>query len=129
MNDKTTTIGLDSASGVSSIRRSAINGLRWTILLGLVLFSQAAFADRVPGSFDLPVAVATNVRYEFDDPLIAGIESMRFADIRVRGWRLSARAYVGQTRVGDRWGPGIVYRHGNTVYGLNNRGLQVTRHF
>jgi len=122
MNDKTMTID------VATLRRPAVNGPKWMVLLALVLFSQAAFADKAP-SFDVPMPFATKVRYEFNDPLIAGIESMRFADIRVRGWQISAKAYVGQTRVGDRWGPGIVYTHGNTVYGFNNRGIQVTRHF
>lgn len=40
--------------------------------------------------------------------------------IRVRGWEVKDRLYIGQTRVGEDWGVGMMYTKGNFAYGLNN---------
>lgn len=40
--------------------------------------------------------------------------------IRVRGWEVKDRLYMGQTRVGDDWGVGMMYTSGNFAYGVNN---------
>lgn len=43
--------------------------------------------------------------------------------IRVRGWEVKDRLYIGQTRVGDDWGVGMMYTKGNFAYGLNDDGV------
>lgn len=94
------------------------------LALSLILFAGTAGAENPP------TATAADVRFEFDSSLPAGIERKRFLnDIRVRGWQVADRVYFGQAKVGDEWGIGFVFENGNTVYGLNNRGIQVTRQF
>lgn len=95
------------------------------LVLSLVLFSGAAGAEE-----SLVRTTASDTRYEFDGSLPAGIERRRFTDdIRVRGWQVADRVYFGQAKVADEWGVGFVFQDGNTVYGLNNRGIQITRQF
>ena len=44
--------------------------------------------------------------------------------LRVNGWLIGDSAYVGQTKVADKWGFGFVVDRGATKYGLNNRGME-----
>ena len=44
--------------------------------------------------------------------------------LRVNGWLIGDSAYVGQTKVADKWGFGFVVDRGTTKYGLNNRGME-----
>lgn len=95
------------------------------LVLSLILISCAAGAEE-----SLVRTAAQDVRYDFDSSLPAGLERKRFTDdIRVRGWKVADRVYFGQAKVADEWGVGFVFQDGNTVYGLNNRGIQVTRQF
>ncbi len=69
-------------------------------------------------------------RYEFSYAVLAGFERKRLgAGMKVKGWQVGQRIYFGQTRVGDRWGPGVVYQNGNTAYGINYQGVQITTRF
>ena len=43
--------------------------------------------------------------------------------MRVRGWKVKDQFYVGQTRVGKKWGLGMMMTQGNFAYGLNNKGV------
>lgn len=120
---------LTSGLGVLLVGNRAISGglnkaVSARLALTLILFAGTAGAE------DPATAAAADVRFEFDSSLPAGIERKRFLnDIRVRGWQVADRVYFGQARVGDEWGVGFVFENGNTVYGLNNRGIQVTRQF
>jgi hypothetical protein len=49
--------------------------------------------------------------------------------LRVRGWEISDNIYFGQTKVGGKWGPGLLIDHDEYVYGINHRGIQVLRRF
>lgn len=112
-------------------RKTIIATAKWCVFLGLAISSQAVMADPMDGA-----RVSTgmqNVRFEFTDPRPAGFETDHLQDrldtIQVRGWRVSNHAYFGQTRVAHHSGFGLVYQNGNTLYQVNNRGLQVTRYF
>lgn len=104
----------------------ATTAFKCCTILGLALSSTAVFADDVPSLSDLSPEM---VRYQFNSPHLAGIETRRLQNIRIRGWQVTANAYIGQTKVAHRSGFGVVFRNGNTVYQLNNRGIQVTRYF
>jgi len=55
-----------------------------------------------------------------------GLQRRRFGkQLRVRGWRVGQRVYVGQTKVGGSWGIGVVVDRGAYRYGINNRGVSL----
>lgn len=43
--------------------------------------------------------------------------------MRVRGWKVKDNFYLGQTRVGKKWGLGVMMTQGNFAYGWNNKGV------
>jgi hypothetical protein len=67
----------------------------------------------------------------FDTALSANtFERHRFSDnLRVRGWRVAQDLYFGQAKVADRWGIGLLLKKDKVVYGVNHRGVQITRQF
>ena len=46
--------------------------------------------------------------------------------MRVRGWEIKDDIYFGQTRVGSKWGVGMMMNDGNFAYGVNNKGVGMT---
>lgn len=87
----------------------------------------AAVAEE-PGSLDL--SVDRSIEFRFSDVYPGGIERRSLASgIRVRGWQLGERLYFGQAKVTDHWGVGLVFEHGDVVYGINHRGIQVKKTF
>ena len=46
--------------------------------------------------------------------------------MRVRGWEVRDRLYLGQARVGDDWGVGMMMVKGNFAYGFNDEGVGLT---
>jgi len=46
--------------------------------------------------------------------------------MRVRGWEIKDNLYFGQTRVGSKWGVGMMMNDGNFAYGVNNKGVGMT---
>lgn len=46
--------------------------------------------------------------------------------MRVRGWEMTDNFYLGQTRIGNQWGVGMLKTQGNFAYGLNNKGVGMT---
>jgi hypothetical protein len=42
--------------------------------------------------------------------------------MRMRGWKLKDNLHLGQTRVGKKWGLGVMMTQGDFAYGLNNKG-------
>jgi len=46
--------------------------------------------------------------------------------MRVRGWEIKEDIYFGQTRVGSKWGVGMMMNDGNFAYGVNNKGVGMT---
>jgi len=56
-----------------------------------------------------------------------GIQQLKVdKSLRVRGWEVKDDFYVGQTRVGKKWGLGMMMTDGNFAYGLNNKGVGMT---
>lgn len=89
-------------------------------------------ADNVQAPLDLSLASSSNasINFEFTDQKLGGFERKRMSkDLRIRGWRITDHLYVGQAKVAKKWGLGLVYEVDNTVYGLNHRGLQITKRF
>lgn len=43
--------------------------------------------------------------------------------MRVRGWKVRDNLYLGQTRVGKKWGLGVMMTQGNFAYGWNSKGV------
>jgi hypothetical protein len=50
-------------------------------------------------------------------------------ELRIRGWEVKDDFYIGHTKVGDRWGLGILIERDDYVYGINHRGIQVLKRF
>ena len=50
--------------------------------------------------------------------LVSGELSQNFPG-EVRGWQVAKNIYLGQAKVAKKWGLGLVYERGNTVYGIN----------
>lgn len=77
---------------------------------------------------DLSVPETDEHRFDFQDTRLAGFERRKVtSDLRLRGWDVGNGIYFGQAKVGRKWGVGFLYEDGDTVYGLNNRGLQVVK--
>jgi len=75
--------------------------------------------DRAPG-----------MQLQFDDMKLGGFERYKLNNkMRVRGWQFGEKTYIGQTKVGKKWGLGFVFENGDTVYGVNHRGIQIMRRF
>ena len=63
-------------------------------------------------------------------PAANSFEQHRFSDnLRVRGWQVAQNLYFGQAKVADKWGIGLLLKKDSIVYGVNHRGLQITRQF
>jgi hypothetical protein len=55
---------------------------------------------------------------------LLGVQQLKVdKSLRVRGWEVKDDFYVGQTRVGKKWGLGMMMTDGNFAYGLNNKGV------
>ena len=60
----------------------------------------------------------------------SSFERHKFSDnLKIRGWRVAENLYFGQAKVADRWGIGLLLKKDKVVYGVNHRGLQITRQF
>ena len=94
-------------------------------------------------AFSLPLAAAESLQLRFahvDQDSFQGAQ-YEFEDVRrferrkitknfkVRGWQVARNVYLGQVKVAKKWGLGLVYKRGNTVFGMNNRGIQVMKRF
>lgn len=59
-----------------------------------------------------------------------GFLEQKFGDeTQVRGWEVLPKTYVGQTKVLDSWGVGIVIEKDDYVLGINNRRLSIGTKF
>jgi hypothetical protein len=59
-----------------------------------------------------------------------GFNEHRFGnETQVRGWEVLPKTYVGQTKVLDSWGVGIVIEKDDYVLGINNRRLSIGTRF
>jgi hypothetical protein len=50
-------------------------------------------------------------------------------ELRIRGWKVRENVYFGHTKVANRWGLGVLFKHRGIVYGVNNRGFQILKQF
>ena len=88
----------------------------------------SSYADESSNPSDL--GYQSNLAVDFNIPTFGGFERRRITNqVRVRGWRVGKYTYIGQARVDNHWGPGFIVTRGNTVYGMNHRGIQVMRKF
>ncbi len=97
-------------------------------LLGI---ATPAVADETD-SLDLALVDVSSytTTFEFSEERLGGFERKKLTrDLKVRGWEVAENVYFGQAKVGKKWGLGFVYEDGDTVYGLNHRGLQVMKRF
>jgi hypothetical protein len=120
-------------SSFTSSKPTGTAAIALLLLASLTGIADSASADN-PAPFRIAPAmyspVTRHVEYDLDESPLAGIERKRFSsDLRIRGWQVARRLYFGQTKVANEWGLGFVYTNGNTVYGLNHRGIQVMRRF
>lgn len=115
------------------MNKNLINAaLKWGVFLALAFSATDALAAD-PGDFSPMMSGNHDVRFEFKRPELAGFETDRLRNrlqsIQVRGWHVAHSAWFGQTRIAHHSGVGLVVQNGNTVYQLNNRGLQITKYF
>ncbi len=69
-------------------------------------------------------------QYKFEDIRLRGFERREMTkNLKARGWQVAKNIYLGQAKVAKKWGLGLVYERGNTVYGISNRGIQVMKRF
>lgn len=105
-----------------------IIAVRLLLAIGVLSYTATAAADE-PLDLSMPDEPSGH-HFDFDSAAIGNIERRRLTgNIRVRGWEVRENFYIGQARVGDKWGLGMVFQQGKTVYGLNHRGLEVTYSF
>ena len=50
-------------------------------------------------------------------------------DMKIRGWAIAEDVYFGQAKVAGEYGLGIVVDKGDVSWGLNHRGVAVTKKF
>ncbi|MCB1693576.1 MAG: hypothetical protein KDI19_12485 [Pseudomonadales bacterium] len=96
------------------------------VLCALVM-SFSCFADDRTMADDIQAADTT---YKFVDERPAGIQQEQFArNLKVTGWKVGDGVYFGQAHIANSRGFGFLFKHGKTLYGVNHRGIQVTRYF
>lgn len=49
--------------------------------------------------------------------------------LKIRGWKITDKVYLGQTKIDKKWGFGFVVDHGNVQYGINHTGIHLQRRF
>lgn len=77
---------------------------------------------------DLKLSLPTSYKFTDDEP--TGLYRKKLSsDFRIRGWEVADSLYLGQAKVGDKWGFGMVFQKGNTAYGINHRGIQMMKRF
>lgn len=95
--------------------------------IAILLAASAASSVKADDAAPLDFSVPNQVDYKFDSSLI---ERRQLAPgVKVRGWEIADQVYFGQARVADKWGLGLVFEDGNTVYGVNHRGVQWMKRF
>ena len=113
-------------------------------LLTLVLFLSDASAD-AQGNLDTsplwltsfpaqsefaPAQKSISSELQFRDEKVANLRQIKLtSELRIRGWKISDKFYVGHTKVANRWGVGVLVEHRGLVFGVNNRGVQILKRF
>jgi hypothetical protein len=101
--------------------------MKFLITIAILLAASAASTAIADDAAPLDFTLSSAVDYEFDNALI---ERKQLAPgVKVRGWEISEQVYFGQAKVADRWGLGLVFEDGDTVYGVNHRGVQWMKRF
>ena len=102
------------------------------VITGLLFHASTLQADQESAPLELSLADISfsSPQFEFTDERLGGFERKKMTkDVRIRGWKVTDRMYVGQAKVAKKWGLGLVYENGNTVYAVNHRGFQVMKRF
>ncbi|MBT4160124.1 MAG: hypothetical protein HOE54_02380 [Gammaproteobacteria bacterium] len=95
-----------------------------------MILSLALCAGSASAQEPLDLKIEKPARFEFSDTILGGFERKKLnRDVRLRGWNVGNGIYIGQAKFAKKWGLGFVYENGDTVYGLNNRGIQVLKRF
>ncbi len=101
---------------------------QWLLVCILTTIALNTQADETFKPYDLQYQA--DLSLSFEDSVLGGFERRKMSSqMKIRGWKVGKNTYFGQTRVDDRWGLGFVIDRGNTVYGLNHRGIQFLRKF
>ena len=80
--------------------------------------------EGTPNPKTLALSLQTQKHYPF------GIIRLKIdRSMRIRGWELRNKTYVGQTKVGSEWGVGVLFVRESYSWGVNNRGLSVIKKF
>lgn len=97
---------------------------------GTTAAEQPGDHSRFEAPLDLAYRPVDNLSVDFKSANIAGLEQRQLtSSVQVRGWQVAQNIYFGRARVGDRSGVGLVFDQGDTVIGINHRGIQFTRDF
>ena len=68
--------------------------------------------------------------FKYKEVKLGGFERKKLSKgFKVRGWEVARKVYLGQAKIAKKWGFGVVVERGNTVYGMNHRGIQVLKRF
>lgn len=108
-------------------RKTREAGIFTALIISSLMLASPAHAERGSYAASIMKNNANDVRFDIDE--YRGFERRRFGSMRVRGWQIAGRVYFGQAKIADEWGLGFVIEDGDTVYGFNNRGIEVTRYF
>jgi hypothetical protein len=92
------------------------------------IFSKAAVF------FALAVAFAANPASAAEEKLDLKynktIQSIKFSkDLKVRGIKLSEGIYMGQAKVAGKYGFGVVVDRKSYFWGINHRGISISKRF
>ena len=61
---------------------------------------------------------------------LAGLKEFRFnKELELKGWKVGQTMYLGQTKVGGKWGPGLVLDRGTYAYAINHRSISFSIRF
>ena len=95
----------------------------------IICFNCAVLADDVERSSPLDTKLkAEHIKLKFRDN--ANFERKNMGrTLKIRGWEIIDKVYLGQTKIGKKWGFGVVVDHGNVQYGINHTGIHLQRRF
>ena len=77
-----------------------------------------------PRAKTLALSLQTQRQYPF------GIIRLKLdRSMRIRGWEVREKTYVGQTKIGTEWGVGVLFVRKTYTWGVNNTGVSFVKRF
>ncbi len=60
----------------------------------------------------------------------SSVEVMKYSkDLKVRGFKINKGMYFGQAKVAGKYGVGLVVEKRSFAWGINNRGISISKRF